>query len=128
MSFLSIATPFAELGIRVFPLQPGKKVPIADMKFLTEATTNMTRVEEWNTENCNYNVGILADDNFCFLEFDIKEGMKLAAEEMGEVRPETRMQRSGAARSPTMTHGAIVLPVVTRGRIEASAMRRPSMP
>ena len=33
-----------------------------------------------------------------------------------------------AARSPMMTQGAIVLPVVTFGMIEPSAMRSPSMP
>jgi hypothetical protein len=33
-----------------------------------------------------------------------------------------------AARSPMMTQGAMVLPVVTFGMIEASAMRSPSMP
>ena len=33
-----------------------------------------------------------------------------------------------AARSPMMTQGAMVLPVVTFGMIEPSAMRSPSMP
>ena len=33
-----------------------------------------------------------------------------------------------AARSPITTHGAIVLPVVTRGIIEPSAIRRLSTP
>src|SRR5262245_17361010 len=33
-----------------------------------------------------------------------------------------------AARSPMITQGAIVLPVVTRGMIDASAIRRLSMP
>ena len=33
-----------------------------------------------------------------------------------------------AARSPMITHGAMVLPVVTRGMIDASAIRRLSMP
>lgn len=31
-------------------------------------------------------------------------------------------------RSPMITHGAMVLPVVTRGMMEASAIRNPSMP
>ena len=33
-----------------------------------------------------------------------------------------------AARSPITTHGAMVLPVVTRGIMEPSAMRRLSIP
>src|SRR5262245_61884589 len=36
--------------------------------------------------------------------------------------------RRDAACSPITTQGAIVLPVVTRGRMEASAIRRPSTP
>src|SRR5262245_36536347 len=36
--------------------------------------------------------------------------------------------RISAARSPMMTQGAMVLPVVTRGMIDPSAMRRLSMP
>jgi hypothetical protein len=36
--------------------------------------------------------------------------------------------RRAAACSPITTQGAIVLPVVTRGRIDASAIRRPSTP
>jgi len=39
-----------------------------------------------------------------------------------------RASRTSAARSPMMTHGAIVLPVVTRGIMEPSAIRRFSMP
>lgn len=31
-------------------------------------------------------------------------------------------------RSPMITHGAMILPVVTRGIIEASAILRPSIP
>src|SRR5690606_18039044 len=42
-------------------------------------------------------------------------------------RPCSRRMRS-AARSPITTHGAIVLPVVIFGMIDASATRSPSMP
>ena len=37
-------------------------------------------------------------------------------------------RKASAARSPMMTQGAMVLPVVTRGMIEPSAMRRFSIP
>jgi hypothetical protein len=36
--------------------------------------------------------------------------------------------RISAARSPMITQGAMVFPVVTRGMIEPSAMRRCSVP
>ena len=37
-------------------------------------------------------------------------------------------RNTSAARSPIMTHGAMVLPVVTRGMIDPSAIRSRSMP
>jgi hypothetical protein len=37
-------------------------------------------------------------------------------------------RNTSAARSPMMMQGAMVLPVVTRGMIEPSAMRRFSIP
>ena len=96
MNYLDIATPFIDLGIKVFPLPVGQKAPIAGMSFLTEATTDPAKIKKWNTDDPNYNVGILADDNWCFLEFDIKKGMRLATEEMGnQPAPTTRIQRSG---------------------------------
>jgi len=48
----------------------------------------------------------------------------------GAGRPAPRCARStsSAARSPIMTQGAIVLPVVTAGMTEASATRKPRTP
>ena len=95
MCFATIAQPFIKLGIPVFPLAPGEKVPPKDLHFLQEATTDPTKVEAWGRENPHYNVALLANGEFCFLEFDIKGGMKAAAVEMGQEVPQTRTQRSG---------------------------------
>lgn len=95
MCFASIAQPFVKLGIPVFPLTPGEKVPPKGLRFLQEATTDPARVEAWAKENPDYNVGLLANGEFCFLEFDVKAGMKTATAEMGESVPQTRAQKSG---------------------------------
>ena len=71
MSFLSNATPFIKLGIPVFPLRPGTKVPPANFHFLEEATTDPKKIAAWNAQNPDCNVALLANDEFCFLEFDI---------------------------------------------------------
>ena len=39
-----------------------------------------------------------------------------------------RLRRNSAMRSPMITHGAMVLPVATRGMIDPSAIRRFSIP
>jgi hypothetical protein len=95
MSFLSIATPFVELGIPVFPLTPKTKIPPAGFHFLEEATIDPAKVATWNEENPDYNVVLLANGEFCFLEFDVAKGMSAAAAEMGHEIPLTRTQVSG---------------------------------
>ena len=95
MSFLSIATPFIRLGIPVFPLCPRTKVPPANFRFLEEATTDPAKIALWNSQNPDYNVALLANSEFCFLEFDIAKGLTNAAVAMSEVAPVTRSQKSG---------------------------------
>ncbi len=95
MSFLSIATPFVELGIPVFPLTPKTKIPPSGFHFLEEATIDPGKVASWNDENPDYNVALLANGEFCFLEFDVAKGMSAAAAEMEHEIPLTRTQVSG---------------------------------
>src|ERR1035441_4436444 len=95
MSFISIATPFVALGIPVFPLMPETKIPPAGFHFLEEATIDPAKVASWNEENPDYNVALLANGEFCFLEFDVAKGMSTAAAEMGHEIPVTRTQVSG---------------------------------
>src|ERR1035437_1051204 len=95
MSFLSIATPFVQLGIPVFPLTPKTKIPPSGFHFLEEATIDPVKVASWNEENPDYNVALLANGEFCFLEFDGAKGMSAAAAEMEHEIPLTRTQVSG---------------------------------
>jgi hypothetical protein len=95
MSFLTIATPFVALGIPVFPLTPKTKIPPAGFHFLEEATIDPVKVASWNEENPDYNVALLANGEFCFLEFDVAKGMSAAAAEMEHEIPLTRTQVSG---------------------------------
>jgi hypothetical protein len=95
MDFASIAQPFIKLGIPVFPLMPGEKVPPKGLHFVQEATTDPAKVEAWGKENPDYNLALLANCEFGFLEFDVKAGMKAAAKQMGQEVPETRTQKSG---------------------------------
>ena len=84
MCFTTIAEPFIKLGIPVFPLVPGDKFPPKGLAFLREATTDPGKVMAWGRENPDYNVALLANGEFCFLEFDVKGGMKAAATELGQ--------------------------------------------
>lgn len=100
MSFKDIALPYARMGFLVFPLLPKEKVPPASMgAWPDRATTEETQILAWDTENPDYNFGIVAkNDGFLVLEFDIQGGMKLATQEMGQVIPKTRAHISGKQR------------------------------
>jgi putative DNA primase/helicase len=95
MSFQDLALPLIKWNIPVFPLVPGKKVPIPGIRFLREATTDSEQIARWNREDADYNIAMLATDEFCFLEFDIHGGMEAAAKEMRQTVPVTRTQKSG---------------------------------
>jgi hypothetical protein len=97
MSFKDIAIPLAKLGIQVFPLSPGTKVPIKGMKFTREATDFLDVIERWDKDNPDCNVGMLAtNDTVWFLEFDIPNGLRGMMAEMNVVdKPVTRAQKSG---------------------------------
>lgn len=85
------------MGVPVFPLVPREKCPPATMTGWQErATTDPAQIAAWNVENQDYNVALVAQPGgVCFLEFDIKGGMKAAAEEMGQALPQTRVHVSG---------------------------------
>ncbi len=97
-TFYAIAKPLAQLGIRVFPIQPGGKMPPWGMHFLDMATTDLAQIAKWHTSQRDYNVGMLAGD-VRFLEFDVKGGVKAMCDEMNQEMPHTRMQRSGSGGS-----------------------------
>jgi hypothetical protein len=97
MTFIDIATPLAALGIRVFPLSAGTKVPPRGMGFTRWASTDPGQMGQWNAEDQSYNVGMLATwETVWFLEFDIANGLQGMMAEMNVAeKPATRAQRSG---------------------------------
>jgi hypothetical protein len=76
-------------------LTPKTKTPPSGFHFLEEATIDPAKVASWNDENPDYNVALLANGEFCFLEFDVAKGMSAAAAEMEHEIPLTRTQVSG---------------------------------
>jgi hypothetical protein len=100
MCFKSIALPYARMGFPVFPLVLGDKIPAPFMKdWPAVATTDEVQIAAWDTENPEFNCGLVAkNDGFVILEFDVQGGMRQAAAEMGETIPKTRVHISGKQR------------------------------
>ena len=96
-TFAANALPLAALNLRVIPVEPHDKAcRLPDWQNL--ATTDTAVINEWNAIYPNHNLGVVAklqEGELCVLEFDVKGGMRAAAEECGERVPETRTVRSG---------------------------------
>ena len=76
--FLSYALGYGQkLGLRIFPLVPGKKIPLIP-NWQNEATTDETKIREWWTRWPDANIGIVTgeyrDGFFCVLDFDPRNG------------------------------------------------------
>lgn len=96
-TFAANALPLAALNLRVIPVEPREKAcRLLDWQNL--ATTDTAVINEWDSIYPNHNLGVVAklqEGELCVLEFDVKGGMRAAAEECGEAMPETRTVRSG---------------------------------
>ena len=66
-----------KLGLRVFPLVPGKKIPLIP-NWQNEATTDEAKIREWWRKWPNANIGIVTgeyrDGYFYVLDFDPRNG------------------------------------------------------
>lgn len=58
MDYLGAAKHYAAMGWRVFPLQPGQKLPRKDTRGVLDATTSTAQIDAWWKQNPNYNIGI----------------------------------------------------------------------
>ncbi len=57
-TLVSAALYYAEQGLKVFPLQPGRKVPHSGFKWRDEATTNQQKIISWWQRWPNANIAI----------------------------------------------------------------------
>jgi hypothetical protein len=72
-TFLEIATPLAQRGIPVIPVQPNDK-PCFLVDWQKKATTDPAQIEKWNAEDPNYNVGCVGKPHgFAILDCDVKD-------------------------------------------------------
>lgn len=61
MTLLEHALSYAELGLRIFPLEPGTKKPIVS-KWPTAATVDADQIREWWTRTPDAGIGLAAGD------------------------------------------------------------------
>lgn len=84
-TFIEIALPLADRGFQVFPLIPRSKQPIAmpgGYDHFDAATTDHAQIASWNKQNPTYNVGIIPDEIFCYLETDDEAALRKACADL----------------------------------------------
>lgn len=81
--FADIGILLANRGFRVFPLVPGNKpAQLAGSDNFEAATTNPERIAGWAADVPDADVGVWADENFCFLETDDERALREACADL----------------------------------------------
>ena len=100
---LDWALKYAKMGLRVFPLQPGTKIPMT-AHGVKDATDDPALIKEWWTRTPEAGIGLAARGQQvgdpCFLEFDQRPWLAAWAKELGQEKPVTRLHKSGGKASP----------------------------
>ncbi len=93
-TFAEIATPLAQRGIPVIPVEPSDK-PCYLPNWEKKATTDLAQIEKWNAENPNYNVGCVGKpEGTVILDCDVKGLIKRIERESGQKFSDTLIVRS----------------------------------
>jgi putative DNA primase/helicase len=100
---LDEALKYSQMGLRVFPLQPGTKIPMT-AHGVKDATDDPLVIKEWWTKTPDAGIGLAARaeqvGDPCFLEFDQRPWLAAWAKELGQEKPVTRLHKSGGKESP----------------------------
>jgi putative DNA primase/helicase len=99
---LKWALKYTSLGIRVFPLKPGTKIP-ATPNGVKDASRDEAQIRAWWTDNPDYGVALAPEfkvGGACFLEFDQRPWLPTWAKEENQPKPQTRLHKSGGKDSP----------------------------
>lgn len=71
MTNYDVAMKMQEQGLNIYPLAPGTKVPLKGSQGFNDATSNKETIQQWWSENANYNIGLnLKPHNLILIDFD----------------------------------------------------------
>lgn len=73
ISLMDAALVYAELGIPVFPLQPGSKEPYRGTRGVLDANTDLERIERFWSGRPDSNIGIATGHAYSVLDVDCKK-------------------------------------------------------
>ncbi len=73
-SLKQAALQYAACGFAVFPLRPGSKRPRSKSHGFYDATTDLSQIEAWWTENPDYNIGMPVGNGIIAIDLDVNHG------------------------------------------------------
>lgn len=79
-SLLASALWYAEQGLRVFPLTPGAKIPLARSRGFKDATTDAAQIRAWWEQTPDANIGIATGHLVDVVDVDGPTGQKSRCE------------------------------------------------
>ena len=86
VSLHSAALWYAEQGLKVFPLQPGHKIPFKGSNGCNGATTDPKMIDAWWTGNTRANIGIATGHLVDVIDVDGYTGIVAIAGQVDQVR------------------------------------------
>ena len=88
--FATPATSLALKGYKVFPLAPGRKVPLWGSHGHIDASNSLNHVNLWARQHPNANVGVRPDPEWLVIDIDDPQGFRKWARDLGLYLPPTR--------------------------------------
>lgn len=112
-SLLSAALWYAEQGLRVFPCQPGLKIPFARTRGVHEATTDEQRIRSWWEQHPQANVAIATGHLVDVVDYDGEQAHAAWGDRFGETW--SRFKVLGTVSTPRPGGLHVYVPASGRG-------------
>lgn len=105
VTLLGAALYYAEVGLRVFPLSPGSKIPFRGSSGCLDATSNPELIRDWWDRDPDSNIGIATGHKVDVVDIDGAPGQKSRAEHWDPIFEQ--IDRDAVAKSLTPRPGGM---------------------
>ena len=68
---LPYALQYAQVGLKIFPLNPCSKIPLAGTKGFLEATNDIDKIKKWWSDNPFCNIGLATGNGISVIDVDV---------------------------------------------------------
>lgn len=120
VTLLGAALYYAEVGLRVFPLRPGTKIPFAGSNGCLGATTNAELIRDWWGDDPDANIGIATGHKVDVVDIDGAPGQKSRVDNWEEIF--SKVDADNVAKVLTPRPGGMHIYVPANGQGNSAAI------